>query len=205
MMFTKTTTFLRTCALAGLFVAGLGAQASAATMVQFTTTGLFGNGSNTITFDDGGSATLTFNGTSNLLDAPTNASFGDILLATDGDFSGDASTSFTLNINQTLPTGGTGSLLGQVTGTFAAFDSTNFRLSFGTPFTTIAGIRYDLQPLYLIVPPTSGAGGGAIAGVTSLQGTITPLQPTPIPEPATMMLLGTGLLAAFRARRRQAQ
>jgi hypothetical protein len=199
-------TILRTCALAGLLVAGSVAHASAATLVNFSTTGVFGgSGTNTITFTNGGFATLTFTGTTNSLMAPTNASFGDITLTTgEGGFTGTANSSFTMNIMQTVPTVESGNLLGQVTGTFAQLNSTDFVLSFSTPSTTIGGIQYMLQPLYLIVPPTSGAGGGAAPGVTSLQGTITPLQTAPIPEPTTMMLLGTGLLAAFRARRRKA-
>ena len=200
-----TLSVIRTCIIAGLFAAGSVAHASAATLVQFSTTGDFGGSGNTITFTNGGTATLTFNGTTNSLLAPTNASFGDVLLSTsEGGFSGSASSPFTLNIFQTGPTPGTGALLGQVNGTFAALTSTDFVLTFSTPSTTIAGIEYTLQPRYLIVPPTSGSGGGAAPGVTSLQGTITPLQTAPIPEPTTMMLLGTGLLAAFRARRKAA-
>jgi hypothetical protein len=199
----RISTILRTCTLAGLFVAGTVAHASAATLVQFNTTGVFGNGLNTITFTDGGFATLTFNGTSNALLAPTNASFGDIVLSTgEGGFTGSASSDFTLNIFQTGPTAGSGQLLGQVEGTFAMLNSTDFLLTFSDPSTTIAGVQYSLQPFYFIVPPTSGSGGGAAPGVTTVQGQITPLQTAPIPEPTTMMLLGTGLLAAFRARRR---
>jgi hypothetical protein len=146
---------------------------------------------------------LTFNGTSNALLAPTNASFGDIVLSTgEGGFTGSASSDFTLNIFQTGPTAGSGQLLGQVEGTFAMLNSTDFLLTFSDPSTTIAGVQYSLQPFYFIVPPTSGSGGGAAPGVTTVQGQITPLQTAPIPEPTTMMLLGTGLLAAFRARRR---
>jgi hypothetical protein len=48
--------------------------------------------------------------------------------------------------------------------------------------------------------PASSEGGTAKAAAATVQGRVVPQQMA-IPEPATMMLLGTGLLAAFRARR----
>lgn len=202
-------TTLRAGALAALFVVGTSAAALAAPIVNFSTTGTFGNGMNSITFNDGGAATVVFSGVAlnshDLQFGISNTNYGDFLLSTVGDFTGVANTPFTLSIFQTSPTSGDSSLAAQLTGSFVsvtgATGETDFQVQFSGTSTTIDGVTYNIQPFYFLVPPPSGAGGGALPGVTTIQGFIT-AQPTVVPEPATMMLLGTGLLAAFRARRR---
>src|SRR5262245_16991877 len=129
MKLNRISTILRACALAALFVVGTQSEAFALPIVNFSTTAVFsGSGTNSINFVGGGTVNLTFSGVAASLDTPTVTSFGEIDLTTTGTFSGVASSNFTLMINQTAPTGGSGNLLGTVNGTIAKNNQSDFIL-----------------------------------------------------------------------------
>jgi hypothetical protein len=107
-------------------------------------------------------------------------------------------TTFDIRITQTVPSAGNALITSTLSGTIGGDASTGNGITFTVTSATIGGVTYTIlnNPLALVPVTTNN-------GHTSIQAAVTTAT---VPEPTTMLLLGTGLagIAAKVRKRRKA-
>jgi len=195
-------------AIAGTATVALVATAGQAQVVNFTTTGFFTsafagcNGTATCT---GGGFSLTFLPTAGVnLGTPTTTSLGGFSLSGTGSAAvAPGVVTFTLMISQTTPTIGAANYIGSVSGNVTTSGPGNISNLIWTPnqFVSIGPVNYQL--IFDTIGPAANV--GLNIPINDVRGINARITSSVIPEPATFVLMGSGLAALgfFGARRKK--
>ncbi len=206
------TKFVRTKLVAALCAAtAMSASVAGAQVTAFNTQGFFTSSATGCSGTAALTATCATNGYSLLFTGTTGSnigsgstiSFGNFMLTSTGTTaSSPTSVFFTLVVNQTEPMGGTGNFAGTITGNVTT-STTNGDIShlIWTPNEFV-----DIPPnMYQLIFDNTGdaAGRGLAIPINNNRGINAIVTTTTTPEPSSVALIGTGLLALVPLVRRR--